>query len=129
MGNRRSWEMSQMFEQLVRFDPDRKMVNGFAESWELQEQDGKAVIDARLRSIRRLPAAAWRLDMKRGPVPVAFVLLKPQACAGVTPEAIEDWCRERTAIFKLPEVRIVDALPITATGKVKKQELRQLLDA
>jgi peptide/nickel transport system substrate-binding protein len=41
--------ISQMFEQLVRFDPDQKMVNWLAESWELQEEDGKAVIDVRLR--------------------------------------------------------------------------------
>jgi long-chain acyl-CoA synthetase len=70
-----------------------------------------------------------RQDVERGQVPVAFVLLKPQACPGVTAKAIEDWCRERIAIFKVPEVRIVDELPMTATGKVKKQELRQLLDA
>jgi fatty-acyl-CoA synthase len=27
------------------------------------------------------------------------------------------------AVYKVPEVRIVEALPMTATGKVKKQEL------
>jgi fatty-acyl-CoA synthase len=68
-----------------------------------------------------------RLDEERGQVPVAFVLLVPDA--DVTPKAIEDWCRERMASFKVPEVRIVDALPMTATGKVKKQELGKLLDA
>lgn len=70
-----------------------------------------------------------RADEQRGQVPVAFVLLKPEAAAGVTPKAIEDWCRERMAVFKVPEVRIVDALPMTATGKVKKQELGALLNA
>jgi peptide/nickel transport system substrate-binding protein len=63
--------ISQMFEQLVRFDPDQKMVDWLAASWELQEEDGKAVIDVRLRpevrfhngdpltseSVRRRPAA------------------------------------------------------------------------
>ncbi|MDB5632453.1 MAG: acyl-CoA synthetase [Tardiphaga sp.] len=70
-----------------------------------------------------------RADEERGQVPVAFVLLVPDADASVTPKAIEDWCRERMASFKVPEVRIVDALPMTATGKVKKQELGKLLDA
>jgi fatty-acyl-CoA synthase len=70
-----------------------------------------------------------RPDEERGQVPVAFVLLVPNADASVTPKAIEDWCRERMAGFKVPEVRIVDALPMTATGKVKKQELGKLLDA
>jgi long-chain acyl-CoA synthetase len=69
-----------------------------------------------------------RADEERGQVPVAFVLLKPEA-AGITPKVIENWCRERMASFKVPEVRIVDALPMTATGKVKKQELGKLLDA
>jgi fatty-acyl-CoA synthase/long-chain acyl-CoA synthetase len=31
------------------------------------------------------------------------------------------------AVYKAPEVRIVDALPMTATGKVKKEELSKLL--
>lgn len=70
-----------------------------------------------------------RADEERGQVPVAFVLLKPEAAGGVTPQSIEDWCRERMAVFKVPEVRIVDALPMTATGKVKKQELGALLNA
>jgi acyl-CoA synthetase (AMP-forming)/AMP-acid ligase II len=68
-----------------------------------------------------------RFDEERGQVPVAFVLLKPEA-AGITPRVIEDWCRERMAVFKVPEVRVVDALPMTATGKVKKQELGALLN-
>jgi acyl-CoA synthetase (AMP-forming)/AMP-acid ligase II len=70
-----------------------------------------------------------RADEDRGQVPVAFVLLKPEAAAGVTSQSIEGWCRERMAVFKVPEVRIVDALPMTATGKVKKQELGALLNA
>jgi fatty-acyl-CoA synthase len=69
-----------------------------------------------------------RADEERGQVPVAFVLLKPDA-GSVSPKSIEDWCRERMAVFKVPEVRIVDALPMTATGKVKKQELGALLNA
>ncbi len=70
-----------------------------------------------------------RADEERGQVPVAFVLLKADAPAGVTAKAIEDWCRERMAVFKVPEVRIVGELPMTATGKVKKNELGKLLDA
>jgi long-chain acyl-CoA synthetase len=70
-----------------------------------------------------------RTDEERGQVPVAFVLLTPEADASVTPQAIEEWCRARMAGFKVPEVRIVSELPMTATGKVKKQELGKLLDA
>lgn len=70
-----------------------------------------------------------RSDEERGQVPVAFVLLVSDADAGPTPQAIEAWCRERMASFKVPEVRIVDALPMTATGKVKKEELGKAPDA
>ncbi len=41
--------LAQMFETLVRADPDGKMVNWLAESWSIEEIDGKAVIDVRLR--------------------------------------------------------------------------------
>jgi long-chain acyl-CoA synthetase len=32
------------------------------------------------------------------------------------------------ASFKVPEIRIVDQLPLTATGKVQKTELERMLD-
>ncbi len=35
------------------------------------------------------------------------------------------WCRERMANYKVPRsIRIVDAYPLNATGKVLKYELR-----
>ncbi|MGX9392014.1 AMP-binding protein [Nitrobacteraceae bacterium UC4446_H13] len=64
-----------------------------------------------------------REDPGKGQVPVAFIQLKPEAAGTVTPEEIQAWCKERMAVYKVPEVRIIDALPMTATGKVKKQEL------
>jgi fatty-acyl-CoA synthase len=64
-----------------------------------------------------------REDADKGQVPVAFIQLKPEAQGTITPEQIQAWCRERMAVYKVPEVRIIDALPMTATGKVKKQEL------
>jgi len=56
-------------------------------------------------------------------VPVAFIQLKPEVIGTVKPEDIRAWCAERMAVYKVPEVRIIEALPMTATGKVKKQEL------
>ncbi len=64
-----------------------------------------------------------REDPGKGQVPVAFIQLKPEAIGTVTPKEIQAWCKERMAVYKVPEVRIIDALPMTATGKVKKQEL------
>ena len=56
-------------------------------------------------------------------LPVAYIQLKPEARGTVTPQQLELWCKERMATYKVPEVRIIEALPMTATGKVKKQEL------
>jgi len=64
-----------------------------------------------------------RADPDRGQVPVAFIQLKPEAANEVTAADIEAWCRERMASYKTPEVRLVEALPMTATGKVRKQDL------
>lgn len=64
-----------------------------------------------------------REDPDKGQVPVAFIQLKPEAIGTTKPEDIRAWCAERMATYKVPEVRIISALPMTATGKVKKQEL------
>lgn len=64
-----------------------------------------------------------REDAEKGQVPVAFVQLKPETEARVTAEQLQAWCKERMASYKVPEIRIIEALPMTATGKVKKQEL------
>jgi fatty-acyl-CoA synthase len=64
-----------------------------------------------------------REDADKGQVPVAFIQLQPEARGRITPEEIQAWCKERMAVYKVPEIRIIEALPMTATGKVKKQEL------
>ena len=66
-------------------------------------------------------------DERRGEMPVAFVLTDPGAA--LTAEALAAWCRENMATYKVPAIRLVDQLPMTATGKVKKEELRGLLTA
>ncbi|MEO6628210.1 MAG: hypothetical protein ABIP03_06520, partial [Aquihabitans sp.] len=61
-----------------------------------------------------------------GEVGAAFVV----AATGTEPNAAEivAWAREHMANYKAPRiVRIVDALPFNAGGKVMKFELRELL--
>jgi len=51
------------------------------------------------------------------------VVLRPGHA--LAPDDLVDWCRERMAAFKYPRiVEIVDALPMTATGKILKRALR-----
>ncbi len=68
-----------------------------------------------------------RPDPEKGETPVAFVRLDPKKAEGLDAKAIEAWCGEAMAGYKRPEVRFVDSLPMTATGKVKKDELAKLL--
>lgn len=66
-------------------------------------------------------AVIGKPDEKRGQSPLAFVVAKPDS--GLTADGLHEWCRTAMAIYKVPEVRLVESLPMTATGKVKKQEL------
>lgn len=70
-----------------------------------------------------------RPDPDKGEVPVAFVLVRDGVDRGAAHADITRWCRECLAAYKVPEVRIVDSLPMTATGKVRKQDLPALLAA
>ena len=59
---------------------------------------------------------------------VAFVL----PATGATPDTdqLQAHCRERMAAFKRPgRIIVVDELPKTATGKIRRFQLRQRLDA
>ena len=63
-------------------------------------------------------------DSYRGETVIAFVSPKPGATIDV--EALSRFCRERLAAYKCPtEIRVVDELPKTATGKITRNTLRE----
>ncbi len=63
-------------------------------------------------------------DDKRGEVPVALVVLKPDG--RVTVMELKAFCRAHLAGFKVPrEIHFRDALPKGGTGKILKAELRE----
>jgi acyl-CoA synthetase (AMP-forming)/AMP-acid ligase II len=64
-------------------------------------------------------------DARRGERPVAFVQLEDGAAAETGSETLTAWCATLLSSFKVPEVRVVDTLPYTTTGKVKKDALRE----
>jgi acyl-CoA synthetase (AMP-forming)/AMP-acid ligase II len=67
-------------------------------------------------------------DDHYGEVGVAFVV--PASGVSLTPEAVIEYARGAMANFKVPRrVEIVGALPVNATGKVMKDELRARLAA
>jgi benzoate-CoA ligase family protein len=58
--------------------------------------------------------------------PRAFVVAQPGADADALPERVQAHVRERLAPYKYPRwVEVVDELPTTATGKVKRYLLRE----
>lgn len=66
-------------------------------------------------------------DEKWGEVPKAYVGLKPGQI--VTAGELIEFCRARLAHFKCPKLVEFGPLPRTATGKVRKNELRARLGA
>jgi long-chain acyl-CoA synthetase len=64
-------------------------------------------------------------DERKGEVPVAVVRLEDGA--GLDPDELITWARERLSDYKVPQqVKVVDDLPRTGTEKVKKADLRPL---
>ena len=62
-------------------------------------------------------------DERLGEVGVAFVVSRTGAT--VEPDALITWCREHMANYKAPRaVQVVGELPLNASGKVLKYELR-----
>jgi acyl-CoA synthetase (AMP-forming)/AMP-acid ligase II len=63
-------------------------------------------------------------DTRMGEVGMAFVV--PTAGRTVDPDEVLAWAREHMANFKVPRhLEVVDALPLNASGKVLKFELRE----
>lgn len=64
-------------------------------------------------------------DTDLGEVPVAFVVLRPGF--GSTGQELLDWMRSQAAAFKVPAVlHLVESMPKTPTGKIRKLDLIQM---
>jgi acyl-CoA synthetase (AMP-forming)/AMP-acid ligase II len=69
-----------------------------------------------------MPSETW------GESPAAFVVQRPGA--SITPEALRAWANDRLGkTQRIVMLRMVDALPRSAIGKVMKRELRALVTA
>jgi HIP---CoA ligase len=64
-------------------------------------------------------------DDRLGEIGMAFIVLRPDANA--TDDELVMWARNEMANYKVPRyVQLVDELPLNATGKVLKYQLREL---
>jgi acetyl-CoA synthetase len=66
-------------------------------------------------------------DPVRTEIVKAFIVLKPGHIPVPTLEAeIRDFVKERLAAYEYPRLmEFIEALPMTATGKIMRRELRQ----
>ena len=63
-------------------------------------------------------------DIERGELVVAYVVAKEGAI--VVPAELVEHCRVQLSKYKLPDrIEIVEALPLTATGKLQRKELKK----
>jgi crotonobetaine/carnitine-CoA ligase len=75
-------------------------------------------------------AVAGEPDPVRDEVPIAYVVLRGDAAAGTTPQALQAWCEQRLSPAKRPRrIHVVDELPRTSVGKIRKFMLPQLAGA
>ncbi len=63
----------------------------------------------------------------KGEIPVAFVKLKDGFAGRVSVEELSAWAKENMAVYKVPQIRLLDQLPLSVTGKVLKEELKAAL--
>ena len=71
-------------------------------------------------------AVIGRPDQDAGEAPVAFVQLKPGAEASAE-DLMKHTNSQVAAYKKIREVKFLDAIPVSAAGKVLKRELREML--
>ena len=69
-------------------------------------------------------AVVSQQDPEWGEVPIGFVI--PRDRTRLADGELERWCTERLSRLKVPRtIELVDDLPRTPTGKVRKVELRR----
>ena len=98
---------------------------------EMLKVNGMSVFPTELEAIMgRNPEIAscgvvGREDEQKGQVPVAFISLKPGS--EESEDSLRAWCKGAMSSYKVPEIRLMDALPMTATGKIIKVELEKFV--
>lgn len=69
-------------------------------------------------------AVIGKPDSDKGEIPVAFIKLHPAFIGKVSEQDLLNWCYQNMAVYKVPLIRVVEEFPLTATGKVRKEELK-----
>jgi len=63
---------------------------------------------------------------KVGEVVKAFIVLDPKKKGAVTAEQIQEWAKDKMALYKIPSIiEFRDELPTTLVGKILRRVLKQ----
>ena len=82
--------------------------------------------DCFVHATSRLVAVVGLADARLAEVPVAYVV--PQPGTRPDPECLKAFCRDHLANYKVPrEIKILEELPRSSTGKIVRRELQGLL--
>ncbi|WP_227996712.1 AMP-binding protein [Nocardia australiensis] len=106
---------------------DRGALHYLARNKEMIKVNGMSVFPSEVEALLMLHPQVQTVgvvpkpDPRRGQVPLAYVQLVPES--DVEAGELRTWATRNMATYKVPEIRILDALPMTATGKVRKGEL------
>jgi long-chain acyl-CoA synthetase len=111
---------------------ERGALHYLARNKEMIKVNGMSVFPSEVESLLTLHPEVQTVgvvpapDARRGQVPLAFVQLRPGSA--VTAGELRDWAGQNMAGYKVPLVEILDAMPMTATGKIRKGELFTLAE-
>ena len=120
----RTGDMGRMDEDGYLFVIDRKkdmIISGGENIYPAEVENCIADIDGVLQV-----AVIGVADDKWGEVGAACIVAKPDA--GLSPDDVLEYCNGKIARYKIPrDVHFLDALPLNASGKVLKTELRKMI--
>ncbi|MFD4358122.1 AMP-binding protein [Nocardia sp. NPDC058518] len=106
---------------------ERGALHYLARNKEMIKVNGMSVFPSEVESLLMLhpqvqtAGVVPKPDPQRGQVPLAFVQLIPEST--VAAAELQTWAKQNMAGYKVPQIEILDALPMTATGKIRKGEL------
>ncbi|MFC9661143.1 AMP-binding protein [Nocardia sp. NPDC127606] len=106
---------------------ERGALHYLARDKEMIKVNGMSVFPSEVESLLMLHPQVQTVgvvpkpDAARGQVPLAFVVLIPES--SLAPAELRSWAQQNMATYKVPEIEILDELPMTATGKIRKGDL------
>ncbi|MCQ4122693.1 AMP-binding protein [Rhodococcus tibetensis] len=111
---------------------DNGALHYLARNKEMIKTNGMSVFPSEVEALLllhpaiRAAAVVPKPDAAKGQVPFAFVQLLPDQ--NVSGDELREWATQNMATYKVPTVEVLETLPMTATGKVRKADLFTLAE-